>query len=66
MFKTIPFLQGTCPWVLADFRSPSRLQATYQNGWNRKGLLSDRGEKKKPWFVMKAWYEELKKAEHKQ
>jgi beta-glucuronidase len=60
MFKTIPFLQGVCPWVLADFRSPYRMQSTYQKGWNRKGLLSDQGDKKKAWYIMKAWYEQLK------
>ncbi|HEX3384616.1 MAG TPA: glycoside hydrolase family 2 TIM barrel-domain containing protein [Mucilaginibacter sp.] len=52
MFGRIPFLQGVCPWVLADFRSPFRMQSTYQKGWNRKGLLSDRGEKKKAWYIM--------------
>lgn len=61
MFKKIPFLQGVCPWVLADFRSPVRMQSTYQKGWNRKGLLSDQGEKKKSWYTMKAYYDELKK-----
>ncbi len=60
MFKNIPFLQGVSPWVLADFRSPYRMQATYQKGWNRKGLLSDQGDKKKAWFIMKAWYDQLK------
>ncbi|MGZ3944330.1 MAG: glycoside hydrolase family 2 protein [Mucilaginibacter sp.] len=61
MFGSIPFLQGVCPWVLADFRSPYRMQSTYQKGWNRKGLLSDQGEKKKAWYIMQAYYEQLKK-----
>lgn len=61
MFGSIPFLQGVCPWVLADFRSPYRMQSTYQKGWNRKGLLSDHGEKKKAWYIMQAYYEQLKK-----
>jgi len=56
MFKNIPFLRGTCPWVLADFRSETRLQPVYQQGWNRKGLLSDKGLKKKAWYVVHAWY----------
>ena len=60
MFNKIPFLQGVCPWVLADFRSPVRMQSTFQKGWNRKGLLSDQGDKKKTWFVMKAYYDKLK------
>ena len=58
MLKNIPFLRGTCPWVLADFLSPRRLHPVYQDGWNRKGLLSDQGFKKKAWYVMKAFYDE--------
>ena len=60
MFKNVPNLAGLCPWILADFRSLSRLQPVYQKGWNRKGLLSDKGEKKKAWFVMKKYYENIK------
>ena len=59
MLKRIPFLRGTCPWVLADFRSPGRLNPRYQQGWNRKGLLSDKGLKKKAWFVMNNYYKQL-------
>jgi beta-glucuronidase len=57
MLEHIAFLRGTCPWVLADFRSPLRLHPQFQNGWNRKGLLSEQGERKKAWYVMKAWYD---------
>jgi beta-glucuronidase len=60
MFKNISFLRGTTPWVLYDFRSASRLQSVYQKGWNRKGLLSEKGEKKKAWYVMKAYYDSIK------
>lgn len=56
MLKGIPFLRGTCPWVLADFRSPGRNHPKYQNGWNRKGPLSDRGDKKKAWYVVYEYY----------
>ncbi len=59
MFKKIPFLRGTCPWVLADFRSESRLNPVYQQGWNRKGLLSDKGQKKKAWYIMHDYYQQL-------
>ncbi|MGN6246813.1 MAG: glycoside hydrolase family 2 protein [Ginsengibacter sp.] len=59
MFQTIPFLRGTCPWILADFRSESRLNPIYQQGWNRKGLLSDKGEKKKAWFIMHNYYQQI-------
>lgn len=60
MFKNIPFLRGTSPWVLYDFRSARRMHSTYQKGWNRKGLLSEKGEKKKAWYVMKAYYDSIK------
>lgn len=58
MLQKIPFLRGTCPWILADFRSPGRMHPVYQNGWNRKGLISDRGLKKKAWYVMQQFYRE--------
>jgi beta-glucuronidase len=29
----------------------------YQKGYNRKGLLSERGEKKKAWKVMREYYQ---------
>jgi beta-glucuronidase len=60
LFNTIPNLCGVCPWLLADYRSPGRLHPVYQNGWNRKGLISNKGEKKKAWYVMKHYYEKIK------
>ncbi len=39
--------RGTCPWILVDFRSPTRMLPGLQDGWNRKGLLSDQGFRKK-------------------
>ncbi len=59
MLKRIPFLRGTAPWILMDFRSPRRPLPGIQDYWNRKGLISDRGEKKKAFFVMQRWYREL-------
>jgi beta-glucuronidase len=56
MFKNIPFLRGTCAWILADFKSPKRMHQAYQNGWNRKGLVSDQGYKKKAWYVLARYY----------
>jgi beta-glucuronidase len=29
----------------------------YQSGYNRKGLISEKGEKKKAWYVMKKYFE---------
>jgi len=59
MFKQIPFLRGTCPWILVDFRSPSRRHPVYQQGWNRKGLLGNNGLKKRAWYVMSEYYKEI-------
>jgi len=61
MFKNIPNLRGTSPWVLFDFRSPTRLLPLNQDGWNRKGLVSDKGQRKKVWYIMKEYYEGIKK-----
>ncbi|MFL1013219.1 glycoside hydrolase family 2 protein [Flavisericum labens] len=60
MFKTTPNLAGVCPWILFDYRSLSRMHPIYQKGWNRKGLLSEKGEKKKAWYIMNAYYQNLK------
>jgi len=57
MFANIPNLRGTAPWVLFDFRSPTRCHPKNQEGWNRKGLVSDKGQRKKAWRVMKEYYE---------
>ena len=59
MLKKIPFLRGTAPWILMDFRSPRRPLPNIQDFWNRKGLISNRGEKKKAFYVMQRWYQEL-------
>lgn len=56
MFANIPNLAGISPWILFDFRSPYRFHPTNQEGWNRKGLLSDRGQRKKAWHVIHDYY----------
>lgn len=56
MFEKTPNLCGVCPWLLVDYRSPGRMHPVFQNGWNRKGLISDKGEKKKAWYIMKEYY----------
>jgi beta-glucuronidase len=53
LISSIDGLRGTSPWILVDFRSPKRLNPVYQDGWNRKGLISSTGQKKKAFFVMK-------------
>ena len=59
MFGKIPDLCGVFPWLLADYRSSGRMHPVYQKGWNRKGLLSDKGEKKKAWFILKSYYNSI-------
>ena len=55
MLARIPFLRGTAPWVMMDFRSPVRMHP-FQAGYNRKGLLSERGERKLAWSVIRDHY----------
>lgn len=61
MFGTVPNLCGVCPWLLFDYRSLGRMNQVYQNGYNRKGLISENGEKKKAWYVMHNYYKNKKK-----
>lgn len=56
MFQRIDFLRGTTPWILMDFRSPKRPLPGIQDYWNRKGLLSPEGKKKKAFYVMQEFY----------
>ncbi len=57
MLDKIDGLAGTTPWILKDFRSPRRVLNGIQDYYNRKGLFSDKGEKKKAFYVLKEWYE---------
>jgi beta-glucuronidase len=56
LLSRIPFLRGTSPWVLMDFRSPRRTLPDIQDFFNRKGLVSVRGDKKKAFYVMQEFY----------
>jgi beta-glucuronidase len=62
MLKRIPFLRGTAPWILKDFRSPRRTLPQIQDYFNRKGLVDERGDKKKAFFVLQNFYLEMEKA----
>ena len=57
MIDKIDQIQGLSPWILVDFRSPRRVLPVIQDGWNRKGLISDDGKKKKAFFVLQKFYE---------
>ena len=61
MLKRMPDnFVGISPWVLNDFRSPKRNNPTYQEGWNRKGLYNNLGNKKKAFYVLQKYYNEIK------
>jgi beta-glucuronidase len=59
MLEKIPFLRGMTPWILMDFRSPRRPLPGIQDYWNRKGLISERGEKKQAFAVLQKFYERM-------
>lgn len=59
MLKQIPFLRGLSPWILMDFRSPRRELPGIQDFYNRKGLVSNEGQKKKAYFVLQEYYQSL-------
>jgi beta-glucuronidase len=58
MAETVPGLAGISPWLLKDFRSPRRWHGKYQDYWNRKGLVSETGERKEAFGVLADWYAE--------
>ncbi len=60
MLHKIPQLRGTSAWVLMDFRSPTRNLPLLQGGFNRKGLISEKGVKKQAFFVLQKAYEDGK------
>lgn len=60
MFDKIPNLAGVSPWILFDFRSPFRFHPVNQEGWNRKGLVSDKGMRKQAWYIIHDYYNKKK------
>ena len=59
MAAKIPFLAGMSPWILKDFRSPRRQHPVFQQGWNRKGLISETGQRKLAFEVLAGFYRRL-------
>ena len=57
MLEQIEQLRGISPWLLMDFKSPRRVLPEIQDNFNRKGLLSEKGEKKKAFYALKDYYE---------
>ncbi len=58
MLQRIPFLAGMSPWVLMDFHSPRRMLPGIQDFYNRKGLVSNRGQKKQAFYVLQKFYDQ--------
>lgn len=61
MLDKIDGLSGLSPWILVDFYSPRRQLPDVQDFFNRKGLISSWGIKKKAFYVMKDYYGEKEK-----
>lgn len=56
----IPYVKGTSPWILYDFRCPRRLHFS-QEYYNTKGLLNaDKTYKKPAFYVMQQFYAEVR------
>lgn len=60
MLRAQPNVRGMSPWVLKDFRTPLRLYQGVQDHWNRKGLISDDGQRKEAFFVLRDYYREMR------
>jgi beta-glucuronidase len=56
MADRIPTLRGMSPWILKDFRSPRREHPVFQDGWNRKGVMSETGVRKEAFGVLAEYY----------
>ncbi|KAA6460310.1 beta-glucuronidase [Acidobacteria bacterium AB60] len=58
MLRNIPQLRGVAPWILTDFRSPTRNIPRLQDGYNRKGLIAEDGTKKQAFTLVQRAYAE--------
>jgi beta-glucuronidase len=58
MINKIPQVRGLVPWILMDFRSPVRNIPKLQDGFNRKGLISEEGKKKQAFYLFQKTYKE--------
>jgi beta-glucuronidase len=58
MLNRISQLRGMSPWILMDFRSPNRPLTGIQDEFNRKGLISEQGQKKQAFFILQKAYTE--------
>lgn len=56
MLSKIDKLSGMSPWLLVDFRSPRRVLPEIQDYYNRKGLISEKGERKLAFEALRKFY----------
>lgn len=56
MLERAPALRGLSPWILKDFRTPVRVLPGVQDGFNRKGLVSECGDRKLAFSVLRDFY----------
>lgn len=56
MADRVPTLRGISPWILKDFRSPRRQNPDFQMGFNRKGLISETGQRKQAFSVLAEYF----------
>lgn len=54
--ERMPLVSGISPWILKDFRSSRRLYPQLQDGFNRKGVISDKGQRKQAFYILQEWY----------
>ena len=54
--ERMPPVAGISPWILMDFRSPRRLLPQIQDGLQPERLISNRGQKKKAFYILQEWY----------
>lgn len=59
MMKNIDFLAGVSPWILMDFRSARRHLKKIQKDFNRKGLISEQGVRKKAFYRLQNYYNSI-------
>ena len=59
LMKGMPEMRGSIPWLLFDFVYTNAYHPVYQQGWNRKGAYSEKGDKKLHWYLLKDFYDEM-------
>jgi beta-glucuronidase len=62
MIERMPNLAGLTPWVLMDFWSPTRMLPGVQDYHNRKGMISDRGQRKLAFYTLQKFYKKMAEA----